>query len=172
MNSTRNTESSRIHAELAALGEPEPDAIELPTAQAPAQDADVAVVLSIFGLAHGAGPELTPLERRRVWRRLETLHPRGAQQDAPEPAGKRGSGLWVGLAAAAALVLVPLFAPEQVKRTSDPDAQAMVLAVSQQARRSLAEMPGGQDGTRARALADDYAARLHGTAGGAGGGDR
>jgi hypothetical protein len=179
MNRTRNPESSpsqlrpqdaRVAAEpatpseLVALGEAEPDALESTLAAAPTDDADVAVVLALFGLAHGTGPELTPLERRRVWRRLETIH---ANADEPA-AAKRGGGLWIGLAAAAALVLVPFFAPEQMKRTSDPDTRAAMLAMGQQARRSLGDMPGGQDQTRARAMADDYAVRLHATAKGEG----
>jgi len=151
-------EDARIAAELVALGEAEPDALEMIPAAAEADD--VAVVIALFGLAHGAGPELSPLERRRVWRRLETVH---GHAD-PDAAPKRGGGLWIGLAAAAALVLVPFFAPEQMKRTSDPDAHATLLAMGQQAKRTLGDMPGGQDQVRARALADDYAARLHGAA--------
>jgi hypothetical protein len=145
---------------LAALGEPETLATDR------VDDPDVGVVMALFGLAHGAGPELTPLERRRVWRRLEATR---SHVDAPEQRG--GGGLWIGLAAAAALLLVPLFAPEAVQRTSDPQSQATLVAMGQSARRSLADMPGGQDQTRARAMADDYAARLHGTAGAPNGGE-
>ena len=159
MNSTRTPEDARVLAELTALGESDgPDGPDGPHALE-TDDAEVAVVVALFGLAHGAGPELTPLERRRVWRRLETIH---GHADVHEPSRKRGGVLWIGLAAAAALVLVPFFAPEQMKRTSDPDTRATLVAMGQQARRSLGDMPGGQDQTRARALADDYAARLHG----------
>jgi hypothetical protein len=162
--SARRPEDARVAAELAALGELEPgpelDASESMLEHGPADDPEVALVISLFGLAHGATPELSPLERRRVWRRLETMQQSTAH---PPEVRKIGGGWWIGLAAAAALVLVPLFAPEQMKRTSDPDTRATLVAMGQQARRSLGEMPGGQDETRARALADDYAARLHAT---------
>lgn len=141
-------------AELAALGEPEPDAFE--TAPAEDVDVDVDVVVAMFGLAHGVGPELSELERRRVWRRVQA-HGVAAQRETPR------MGTWAGIAAAAALVLVPVFAP-QLGHRWDADERASFEALGEQARRSLGDMPGGQDRVRARALADDYAARLQASA--------
>lgn len=151
-------DDARIAAELSALGEPahaRPETVG-------ADDPDVAMVAALFGLAHGAGPQLSELERRRVWRRLETLRP-----SAPAQAHGPGLGsLWIGLAAAIALLLVPVFAPDHAARTMDPDARASLAAAGQVARRSLGDLPGGQDRERARATADAYAARLHGADGG------
>ncbi len=149
-------DDARIAAELSALGEPahaRPETVG-------ADDTDVAMVAALFGLAHGAGPELSELERRRVWRRLETLRPH-----SPSHGPGLGS-LWIGLAAAIALLLVPVFAPDHTARTMDPDERAALAAAGQVARRSLGDLPGGQDRERARATADAYAARLHGADGG------
>jgi hypothetical protein len=146
----------RIAAELSALGEPAHARPET----APADDPDVAVVAALFGLAHGARPELSELERRRVWRRLEAMR---APARPHAPAGGLGS-LWIGLAAAIALLLVPVFAPGHAPRGSDPDERAALAAAGQLARRSLGDLAGGQDRERARATADAYAARLHGDA--------
>lgn len=141
-----------IAAELAALGEPEPAPFET----APAEDVDIDVVVAMFGLVHGAGPELSELERRRVWRRVQA-HGAVANRETPR------MGTWAGIAAAAALVLVPMFAPQLAHR-SDADTRATFESLGEQARRSLGDMPGGQDRVRARALADDYAARLQASA--------
>ena len=149
-------DDARIAAELSALGEPAHARPET----APGDDPDVVVVAALFGLAHGAGPELSELERRRVWRRLQTMRS-AARTHAP--ATGLGS-LWIGLAAAIALLLVPVFAPEHGRRSVDPDELASLAAAGQLARRSLGDLPGGQDRERARATADAYAARLHGGA--------
>lgn len=153
-------DDARIAAELSALGEPAHARPET----AAAEDPDVAMVAALFGLAHGAGPELSELERRRVWRRLETLRPSAAAHADAHPHVPAPGSLWIALAAAIALVLVPLFAPRHVQDGSDPDARASLAAAGQLARRSLGDLPGGQDRERARATADAYAARLHGTA--------
>ncbi|HET6582926.1 MAG TPA: hypothetical protein VFG69_05760 [Nannocystaceae bacterium] len=142
----------QVAAELAALGEPEPEAFETP-----GDDADVDGVVAMFGLVHGVGPELSELERRRVWRRVQA-HGVGVQREAPR------MGTWAGIAAAAALVLVPVFAPQLAHRSADAGERAAWEALGQQARRSLGDLPGGQDRQRARALADDYAARLQAAA--------
>jgi len=150
-------ERARIRAELAALGEPDADDDD--------DDRHVGAVTALFGVAHGddaiGALELSELERRRVWRRIDER--RSARPSAPRRA------TWIGIAAAAALVLVPVFAPEVADRSSDPGARAAREALGEQARRTLGHLPGDQDAERARGMADDYAARLRGTPNG---GDR
>ena len=154
----------RIAAELAALGEEPADDEELAVLTTPAEaHSDVRTVATLVELSTWSAPAqgLLPLERHRVWRRIAQRSPapsRVADPDEPAANGFTGwRGLVAGLALVAGVILLPRF--EAPVAPSAEDRQA-TLSMGQAARGVLDTLPGEQDGTRARTLAEGYAERL------------
>lgn len=160
---------SRIAAELAALGEDPVDDDELAYSTAVGEDLtheDVLAVASLVDLSRWEPPSqgLLPLERERVWRRIAQHGlPVVSEPSLPAANGMAGwRGVVAGLAMVAGLALVPRFevappASEQERADTEQIGEAARLAI---------EVLGDRDGARARALADDYAARLQASQGG------
>lgn len=163
-------DAERIAAELAALGEDPIDDDELAFASTPADEhPDVRTVATLVGLSTWQPPAqgLLPLERHRVWRRIAQRAPApavaGTAADPDEPAanGTAGwRGLVVGLALVAGVILLPRFDAPPAPTAEDREA---TLSMGQAARVALDTLPGEQDGTRARSLAEGYALRLRST---------
>ncbi len=159
----------RIAAELAALGEEPADDEELAvlTTEAHAHP-DVRTVATLVDLSTWSAPAqgLLPLERHRVWRRIAQRSSAPsrpapawmAKPDEPAANGFTGwRGLVAGLALVAGVILLPRF--EAPVAPSAEDRQA-TQSMGQAARGVLDTLPGEQDGTRVRALAEGYAERL------------
>ncbi len=156
-------DAERIAAELAALGEDPADDEELSFVSTLAEPPDVRAVATLVDLSTWTAPSegLQPLERHRVWRRvLERAEPPSPVSDPGQTAanGTRGlRGLVAGLALVAGVALMP-----QLDTPPPPtEAQrAATLGVGEAARTVLETLPGEDDGTRARSMADGYAERL------------
>ncbi len=168
-------DAARIAAELAALGEGPAEDEELSFATAggrPEADEDVVTVGTLVGLSAFTTPAggLLPLERHRVWRRIgQRLAAAEPVADPHEPAANAATG-WRGLVASLALVAGVVLVPRLDAPSTTPEQRATARAeaqtMSEAARLALEGLPGEQDGSRARSLADDYAARLRATRGG------
>ncbi len=150
-------ERERIAAELRALGE---DGF----IDGEVDEGAVVEVAALIGSVHGPAidPPLSEIEQRRAWRRVATRVP------AP-PASMRGGGspprvglAAVGFAAAVMLALIPTLRERGHDRPGDAAGRAAATSLGADARRALEALPGESDGARAQALADAYAARLHG----------
>ena len=165
--------ASRIAAELAALGEDEALDDELAFALAPGPDGlgheDLRTVATLVELSQWEPPDtgLLPLERHRVWRsisqRAATVGP-ALVADPEEPAANASRG-WRGVVAAIGLVAGLALVPRYDIAPPSPEAQEATAGVGEAARLALDTL-GDKDGSRARSLADDYAARLQATRGG------
>ncbi|MEM9462133.1 MAG: hypothetical protein AAGF11_48710 [Myxococcota bacterium] len=154
----------RIAAELAALGEEPADDDELAVLTTHEQaHPDVRTVATLVELSTWSAPAqgLLPLEQHRVWRRIAQRSPAPSpvsEPDEPAANGFKGwRGLVAGLALVAGVIVLPRF--EVPVAPSAEDRQA-TLGMGQAARGVLETLPGEQDGTRARALAEGYAERL------------
>jgi hypothetical protein len=160
----------RIARELAVLGEAPPEASELDSSARfdgaeGFDDEDVAITHALFRVAAGhADPTeaLSPLEKRRVWKRLAgRIEP---VQPSPGASGGHDMGrrMMAALAMAAAVVLVTRLAMvgQGTASSSTVESRAATEALATQARASLERIGGEADGARARSLADAYATRL------------
>lgn len=153
---------ARIAAELAALGEPELDA-DASELDASAPDA---AVTTLFALVHPRAADVTldDLGRARAWRRIAAARARreaAAAVPVVHGPAKLLRAAWIVVAAAAAIILVPVLAPQARPRPDDADLEGLAAAGAQ-ARSSLERLPGGQDRERAKQLAREYNARMHG----------
>jgi hypothetical protein len=160
-----------IARELAVLGESPPDGSELDWASTYGQDdgdEEVATTRALFRVAAshpGTSEALSPIETRRVWKRLagrlEPLHAKRAERmgGGGTDTGRR---MFAVLAMAAAVVLVTRLAMvgQAPASVSGDESRALTEALGEQARASLHHLGGEVDGARARALADSYATRL------------
>jgi hypothetical protein len=179
--------AERIRAELAALGEDPAADDELGFASTPAAAPDdVRTVATLVELSAWVAPAegLLPLTRHRVWQRVASRMPpasagRQAHGVVPptgglvaafptneggpavEPAANSGGSPWRGVLASLALVagVVLVLHVDVAPPLSDED-RAVLESTGEAARLSLGTVPGEQDGTRARALAEGYAERL------------
>ena len=155
-------DAERIAAELAALGEGPLGDEELAfvSTTAPGHP-DVATVATLVSLSTWQAPTqgLQPLERHRVWRRIAQRTPAPvAEPDEPAANGVAGwRGLVAGLALVAGVVLLPRFETPPAPTAEDREA---TQSMGEAARGVLQALPGEQDGTRARSLAEGYAERL------------
>ncbi len=160
----------RIAAELAALGEEPADDDELRFVSMTASDVladghvepDVRTVATLVELSTWTPPAegLLPLERHRVWQRV-AQHVPAPVIDPAEPAANSSQGwrgLVAGLALVAGVILMPRF--DSVPPAPTEEQRATTASVGEAARAVLDTLPGEQDATRARSLADGYAARL------------
>lgn len=170
-------ELDHIAAELAALGEPDLEiGDELTAIGSPFGEA---AVLTAFALSYPVAAnataigvaELAPLgdlDRKRVWRKIETRRTstKGHHHVEHAPAASTSwRASFVAFATAAGLALVPMLWPQGAPRSDSGD-RAKVVALSQQARAALEVLPGDSDGARASSLASGYAARLEAERGG------
>jgi len=165
-------DAERIAAELAALGEAPADDDELAFVSASAlgrqlelpPDPDVRTVATLVELSAWEPPPqgLSELELHRAWRAITPrMSPPATVVDPEGPAanGVPGwRGMVAGLALVAGVVMLPRFdappAPTEEQR-------AATQSVGEVAREVLDTLPGEQDATRARHLAEGYAERLH-----------
>jgi len=156
--------ADRIEAELAALGEDPADDAELAFAFTPAAvPDDVRTVATLVELSAWAAPAegLLPLERHRVWQRIAARIEPATKEHPVEPAANDGGSPWRGVLASLALVAgVVLVLHVNVPPPLSNEDRALLESTGEAARLSLGTVPGEQDGTRARSLAEGYAERL------------
>ncbi len=166
-------DAERIAAELAALGEDPAadDEFAFTTAAAVdvsalGDDPDVRTTATLIGLSTWQAPMqgLMPLERHRVWRQIASRAvPTVADPEQPAANGAAGwRGLVAGLALVAGVALMPSFRGAPVPTA---DQRAATNDMGTAARQVIELLPGEQDGSRARALAQGYRARLSATRG-------
>jgi hypothetical protein len=162
-----------IERELAALGEAPPSAEEL-ALLGESGEFDHVDVETVSRLAELAAPitfnDLSELEAHRGWRTVEQrlARPVAARpaESTPEPSHSRGGPQrWlfaaVGIAAAAALVLIVIWPePEQIVASNQLDPK-QVAELGVQARATLATLDdGASDTQRAEQSAAAYQSRL------------
>ena len=169
----------RIAAELAALGEDALDELELPMLADGEADADVRTVGTLVSLATPLSPALvrplSEIELARIYRRVAVRLPAAARKvvahddaaHAPAPSRRSILSTLSVVAAAAAFVLVPVLRSEPPSVDAVEHRQRALSAAEatgDAARAGLSRL-GPSGGARATALAERYAARLHGGAG-------